>query len=388
MMKNKKIAQIICTFPPYKGGIGNSALQFSELLQKRGAAIVNFTPNYRTRKAEVKTMNVNGIKVKAHFLPPFLKYGNAALLPSLIRLTPKYDIVYLHYPFFGGAEIVWMAKKIFRKKFKLAIHYHMDVKGLSLSAKIFQIPSFLIFNSLFKKAEIITCANIDYIKHSRLKKIYQKNPEKFLEIPFGVDTNKFFPRKKKTNNKITILFVGGLDKAHYFKGVEYLIEAARILKEETTGISWEIHIVGEGELKKYYQNKAKEAGLKDHVHFKGGVDQERLTQEYQESDIFVLPSINKGEAFGMVLLEAMACGTPVIASDLPGVRSVFKNGEQGYTVAPKNARELTEKIKLLINDPEKRRLMGSNALKLVEEKYKPERTGEKLGKMIKKIEQL
>jgi glycosyltransferase involved in cell wall biosynthesis len=380
-----KIAQLVCTLPPYKGGIGNSALQFSELLQKKGIEIINFTPNYSSFKKQLKFIDKRGVKIKTHFLPPLLKYGNAALLPGLIKIMPKYDIVYLHYPFFGGAEMVWLAKNIFRRKFKLVIHYHMDVVGLSLGAKLFQLPSLLIFNSLFKKADAITCANLDYIKHSKLQNIYHKYPEKFSEIPFGVDTNRFFPKKKKDNGKLTILFVGGLDKAHYFKGVEYLIEAARILKKKITGISWKVHIVGEGELKKYYQNKAKEAGLEDYMDFKGGVSQERLTQEYQESDIFVLPSINKGEAFGMVLLEAMACGTPVIASDLPGVRSVFKNGKQGYTVMPKNAQELAEKIKLLIADPEQRQVMGGNALKLVKEEYKLERTGEKLEKMIKKI---
>jgi glycosyltransferase involved in cell wall biosynthesis len=385
-MTKVKIAQLVCTLPPYKGGIGNSALQFAELLQEEGAAVVNFTPNFRSLKTETEVIKKNGTEMEICFLSSLVKYGNAAFPPKLFPLLPKYDIVYLHYPFFGGAEIAWLAKNIFRKKFKLAVHYHMDVRGLSFFAKIFRLPSLLTFNSLFKKAETITCASLDYIAHSDLKKIYQKYPAKFLEIPFGVDTTKFFPKKGKGSNRITILFVGGLDKAHYFKGVEYLIKAAALLKKQKNDLSWRIHIVGEGELKKYYQNKAQTAGLEEYIKFKGGMEESELIQEYQASDIFVLPSINKGEAFGMVLLEAMACQTPVIASDLPGVRSVFEDGEQGYTTKPKNGSDLAEKIRSLIDSPAKRQKMGDNALKLVKEKYELEKVGEKLREMIERIE--
>jgi glycosyltransferase involved in cell wall biosynthesis len=380
-MDRPNIAQVVCSFPPYKGGIGNSAEQFAELLEKNGAKVVNYTPSYTQKSHIISGKN----QLQTHFLRPALKYGNGAFLPQLFRLAPKHDIIYLHYPFFGGAEVIWLTKLLKNKQFKLIIHYHMDVEGLNLPGKLLKMPSDLIFNSLFKRAEIITGASLDYIKHSKLKGIYHRYPSKFREIPFGVDTTKFFPKEKSSRNEIIILFVGGLDKAHYFKGVENLIEAARILKKENAGPSWRIHIVGEGELKEYYRGKAQKAGVKEYIKFKGGVNQQQLKKEYQESDIFVLPSINKGEAFGMVLLEAMACQTPVIASDLPGVRSVFRNGEQGYTVKPNNPPDLAGKIKFLMNSPKKRQEMGDNALKLVKEKYELEKVREKLKEMVEVI---
>ena len=77
-----------------------------------------------------------------------------------------------------------------------------------------------------------------------------------------------------------------------------------------------------------YKKIAKNIGIKKYVNFLGGVNDEELIKNYQKANIFVLPSVNSHEAFGVVLLEALSCGVPVIASNLPGVRSVFKNKEK------------------------------------------------------------
>jgi hypothetical protein len=103
-----KIASIVCAYPPYAGGMGNSAKQINELLSDKHE-IKTFTP-YTTKA--------------------FLRYGHGAFFPQLLWQLKKFDYIYLHYPFFGTAEIVWLFK-IFHKKQKLIIHYHMDVKGLS-----------------------------------------------------------------------------------------------------------------------------------------------------------------------------------------------------------------------------------------------------------------
>lgn len=384
-MKNKKIAQLVCTFPPYKGGIGNIALYFSALLQSKGTEITTYTPNYKNKKNVIKTLNVNNESARTHFLPTLLQYGNAALLPQIFSITRDHDILYLHYPFFGTDILVWITKLIWGKKKKMVLHYHMDVRGLSFPAKFLQFPSKLILSSLLKKADLITCANLDYIRNSNIKKIYSRYPDKFTEVPFGVDVTEFTPSSAQNRTIPTILFAGGLDKAHYFKGVEYLVDAVQLLEESIPQHSWKIHIVGEGELKGYYQERVKEKGLSNRIEFLGSLKKEELIKEYQKSDIFVLPSINKGEAFGIVLLEAMACGTPVIASDLPGVRSVFNNGIEGMATEPKNEKNLAEKIEMLLQDPEKRREMGEKARKLVQEHYTFQKMGDRLEQAFNKI---
>ena len=101
----------------------------------------------------------------------------------------------------------------------------MDVDSSSFLFKILSLPTRIIRNSLFKRADIITYASLDYLKHSDIANIYKKYPAKFKEIPYGVDTDKFSPAIKKDSQIKNILFVGALDKAHYFKGVNILLKA-------------------------------------------------------------------------------------------------------------------------------------------------------------------
>lgn len=374
-MKNKKIAQIVCTYPPYKGGIGNSAFNFGIQIKKAGFKINNLVPNYKKDRKEEDDESGKIIRLK-----PWLKFGNAALVPQLLWKLKNYDVIYLHYPFFGGAEIVWLFK-IFNPKKKLLIHYHHDIVSLSPLAKILSVPGKLIEDSLLKKTKLITCASLDYIENSSIKDIYKKHKDKFVEIPFGVDLEKFKPdSNKKGGGIINILFVGGLDQAHYFKGIDILIEAVSKLEER----NWKLNIVGEGDLKKDYIEKTKKLKLENKINFLGNVTNTELPKKYQEADIFVLPSTNKGEAFGMVLLEALASGVPVIASNLAGVRGVFEDGKQGLICKPRNVDDLKEKLEKLINNKEAREKMSKEARKLAEEKYSWENVKEQLKNILNK----
>ena len=368
--KNKlKIAHIICAFPPYKGGIGQSAYEFNKVLSKHGHRIKTFSPYYPQEKSN----DGNNIRLK-----PWLRYGKGAFTPQLFFRLKKFDLIFFHYPFFGTTEIIWLYKLIFRQK-KLIIHYHMDVINFNLITKILSLPAKLIRYSLFKKANIITCASLDYIKHSDIAKIYKKYPKKFKEIPFGVDTNKFTPAPKKNSQIKNILFVGGLDKAHYFKGLDILFKALSNLKN----INWQLSIVGDGDLKPQYEKQTKELDITNKVNFWGKDSNEKLPEIYRQADLFVLPSINKNEAFGLVLLEAMASGVPVIASALPGVRTVFQDNIQGLLAKPGDSDDLKNKIEKILNNDEKRKQMGLKARKLVLEKYSWEEVGKKLNNIIK-----
>ncbi len=351
--------------------------------------LTGFTPNYSQGKAKISG------KFSVIQLKPFLKYGNGAFVPQLFNHLPQFDIIHLHYPFFGGAEIVWLVKLLYGRKVKLIIHYHMDVESVLFFTKILSWPSRLIRCSLFRKAEAVTCASLDYIEHSKIKNVYYKYKNKFFEVPFGVDIEKFRPAKKGSekrfleplkgsrnlNNLNNILFVGGLDKAHYFKGVDVLLKAVTGLKLS----NWQLNIVGDGDLRPQYEKQAQELGIGQEVNFAGKVNDEQLVRHYQEANVLVLPSINKNEAFGLVLLEAMACSTPVIASNLPGVRSVFQDGIQGLLVESGDADDLKNKIKQIFKNNEKRKQMGLAGRKLVEEKYSWERVGEKLDLLYKRL---
>ena len=119
----------------------------------------------------------------------------------------------------------------------------------------------------------------------------------------------------------------------------------------------------------YYKKLAAELGLNNSVFFHERVSDGELVDFYNYSDCLILPSINRGEAFGLVLLEAMACSRPVITSNLPGVRSVFKNGKHGLLVKPGDTADLAAKIRIILSDREKAAAMGRAGRELVENKY-------------------
>lgn len=362
-----KIAQIVCVYPPYAGGIGTSALKLQKTLSKKHESCV-FTVKSSHGYLDSDIKN-NIIRLK-----PLLKLGHGAILPSLFWKLKKFDYIYFHYPFFGTTIIIWLFKIFYPKK-KLIIHYHMDVYHKSFLFKILSWPEEIIKKSLFKKCEAIISASLDYIKHSQIKNIYKKYPEKFREIPFSVDTKEFRPGEKSERN--IILFVGGLDKAHYFKGVDILIKAV----SKINNIPYELRIAGDGELKNNLITLGQDLKIIDKIKFLGKLDKLDLIKNYQKAKILVLPSINSGEAFGIVLIEAMACGTPVIASNLPGVRSVFENEKSGLLVKAKNIEDLKNKIELILKDEERQKNMSLEAYKLVLEKYSEEIIDEKILKI-------
>lgn len=355
-----KVAHVVCVFPPYRGGIGNVALNYVRYLKKHNLDITVFTPKYNNEK------NVKKEAFQVEYIKPFLKYGKGAFLPQLTKKLCDFDVVHLHYPFFGTSEIVWLAKIIFSKKFKLVIHYHMDVVEPSFLIKILSIPSKLILNSLLKTSDAITCASIDYIKNSNISNFYFKNSDKFHEIPFGVDFDKFKPleKYKSEGEKLKLLFVGGLDKAHYFKGIDVLLKALSGVKDK-----YELNVVGNGDLIESYKETAEKLQITNSVNFLTDLDNDELVKYYQNTDLFILPSINKCEAFGLVLIEAMATGKPVVASNLPGVRSVFKEGEHGYLFETGQSDNLIEVLNKIYLNREKLKNMGEKARGYVLHKY-------------------
>lgn len=358
-----RIAQIVCTYPPYHGGMGRSAFEFSQGLRRLGHQVTVFT----ARKLPA------GDLPDTIYLRPFLFLGNGAVLPQLLRRLREYEVVHIHYPFFGSLEILTIYAFLKPARQRLFLHYHMDVNFRNPFLWLLSWPERLFRPLLFKKVEAITISSRDYAHHSKLRSLFARYESKLVEIPFGVDNHKFHPGCANNETQPKILFVGGLDQAHYFKGLELLFQAL-------VGIDcpYTLEIVGEGDLFDYYQKQALSLGLAKKTVFRGGLDDQDLVRAYQGADILVLPSINRNEAFGLVLLEAMATGTPVIAADLPGVRQVFTDKKQGYYFKTNNCHDLQNKIVNLLSEPKQRAQMGIAGRSLVEEKYAWPRVAKRL----------
>ncbi|MGE5426181.1 MAG: glycosyltransferase family 4 protein [Bacillota bacterium] len=371
-----KIAQIVCAFPPYAGGIGQSAYRLGQILS-REHQVSTFTLAPEEEKIPAAILG----EQKIFYLRPRLRSGHGAFPFSLLfRLLP-YNVVYLHYPFFGADAIIFLLCAL-RPSLRLIVHYHMDTPALPGIKKILSLPSRLFFFRLMRRAEKIIVSSRDYAEHSKLATIASLYPEKIKAVPFGIETDIFHPKNRPEGQSKaaeivdfvtrrfikhgghTLLFVGGLDSAHYFKGLSILIKSLSSLRQPTT-----LHVVGDGDLRPQYEQEAKAAGIEKNVRFLGRLNEEDLIREYQTADLLVLPSINTHEAFGLVLIEAMACGLPVIASNLPGVRSVFRDGRDGYVVEPGDSSDLAAKIELALADDKQRQEMSRSARNYAVEHY-------------------
>lgn len=174
-----------------------------------------------------------------------------------------------------------------------------------------------------------------------------------ISVIFNPVEEKFFNVKKEEICH-RILFVGGIEPR---KGLHVLIDAIKIVKQDIPDVR--LHIVGGIRKKDYFTKiyeKIKEYDLSENVIFKGAVAEEKLIKEYSEAAIFILPS--KEESLGIVLLEAMATETPIIASNIGGIPYIVRDGSNGYLVGFGDYKKMAEYILVLLSDTKKRKAMG------------------------------
>jgi glycosyltransferase involved in cell wall biosynthesis len=358
-----KIAQISATFPPYKGGTGGVCNSYSIELSKLGNEVTVFTSSNKDGKEE----NESDFKVER--FKPLFRIGNAPFIPQLLTIG-KFDIVHLHYPFFFGAELVYILHLLRGQKYFITYHNDVILSGwLGLLMKFYQT---LFMGLVLKNAEKICVTSLDYAKNSDLSN--RVSETKFIEISNGLDLKNFTTelsceelKTKYGYKNDLLLFVGGMDKAHYFKGVDYLLKSLKKLLNQNKSVS--LILIGDGDLKQDYINLSEKLEISKNVIFLGSVSQSKLIEHYKMTDIVILPSINMGEAFGLVLVEGMAHCKPVIASNLPGVRSVVDDNINGLLVKPKDTDDLCSKTKFLLDQKDLRREMGRKGRKKAEYKY-------------------
>jgi len=175
-------------------------------------------------------------------------------------------------------------------------------------------------------------------------------------IPNGIDLKLFSPEvsviDRFVDGKLNILFVGRLEQR---KGLDYLLKAYELVKKEIPNCR--LLVVGPGtRLRRKYEKQVKRRGLED-VHFIGYVKSEELPRYYKTADVFCAPALGH-ESFGIVLLEAMAVGTPVVASNIEGYASVLSHGTEGLLVPPRDIEALASSLISLLKNKQLRKQMG------------------------------
>ncbi|HSD12261.1 MAG TPA: glycosyltransferase family 4 protein, partial [Patescibacteria group bacterium] len=341
----RPIAIVTPTFPPYRGGMGVIAALDARQLAALGFDVHVFTPAADGREDK-------GLPFTMHRLRPLVRYGNAAFVPGVAALAGA--TILLHYPFFGGAEPLAAAKR-YSGKGKLIVTYHMDVVGTGPLAAAFKIHTRWLMPRILRAADRVLVTSRDYAEHGNLAAFAPDAAPKIREMPPAVDVARFAPGPKSeellrrhglAGSDRIVTFVGGLDKAHYFKGIPVLLRA--LSSKDLAGVK--AVIVGGGDLRPGFENEAKALGIAARVVFAGPVSDAELPEYHRLGDVFAFPSVDRSEAFGIAALEAAASGVPVVASDLPGVRTVVVDGDTGWLVEPGDVDDLADRIRVSFID--------------------------------------
>ncbi|MFX1466707.1 MAG: glycosyltransferase family 4 protein, partial [Promethearchaeota archaeon] len=219
---------------------------------------------------------------------------------------------------------------------------------------------------VLKNADSLTSISQD-IKNRAMALVERKD---ITVIPYGVNTDLFNPNKRKNskrkefdwkNSKI-ILSVGRLIKR---KGYEYLLNAIpKVLRDFPESL---FVIVGDGPERTHLTQLINKLEINDNVLFLGNVSNENLPEIYANSDLFILPSLHEG--LGIVYLEAMASGLPIITTNSGGMRDLINSGQTGMLIEPKNSDRIAESINVLLSDEKLARYLANNGRTLVERKY-------------------
>jgi glycosyltransferase involved in cell wall biosynthesis len=264
------------------------------------------------------------------------------------------DLVHIHLPnpwallaYFGS-----------RHRGKLIISYHSDIIRQRTLGKGFE-P---IVKYAMARSSALIAASPNYIDSSPMLRAYR---DRCHVIPYGVAQELYDTPDMAAVNEIRrrygqrlVLSVGRLV---YYKGFDYLIQAMRPVRGN-------LLIIGEGPLRRELEQRAVAEGVRDRVFFLGDID--NPTSFYHAADVFVLASTARSEAFGIVQLEAMACGKPVVNTSLnSGVPFVSLHGQTGLTVQPRDAAALTAAINLLLNDDALRNRYGQAAKLRVQNEF-------------------
>ncbi len=285
-----------------------------------------------------------------------------AFLSATVKAVEDFkpDIIHVHHAF----PLTWAAafiKDTYRINFITTIH-GSELPTLEKDKRYRQQT----YDAMFRTKRIIP--NSGWTKEWFVRLFRGYFHEKCRVIPGGVNIHKFIysdsgynqvDRELGLKGRPMVLFAGKLTK---YKGVEYLVAAAR-------KIHGEVVILGDGPERGRLEEKARQMGLTN-IHFVGhlGAGVKKLVPYYSRADVFVAPSV-WDEPLGLVILESMACQTPVVVTRKGGIPLAVKEGYNGLFVRPRNSSEIVEKVNMLLDDRNLRWRMGQNARKSVEKKF-------------------
>jgi len=352
----------------YPGGVASHITNLDSQLQRLGHDVRVIAPASRA-------VNTFGDR--------FLPIGRPRSLPSsgsIVRITlsvtladhirrvldqEKFDIVHLHEPF-----MPMLCSAVLRFSETVNVGTFHACEGVPGYYFGWPVTPFLIRRRARKLGGRIAVSRpaLEYARHHL--------PGEYEIIPNGVDTRHFnpavLPFEEYRDGKRNLLFVGRLEKR---KGLAYLLRAYARVKKEMPGTR--LIVVGMGtRLRKRYERFVAQHGLQGDVVFKGFVSYDDLARYFRTADVYCSPATGH-ESLGVVLLEGLASGTPVVASDIPGYSTVISNGQDGLLFPPRDSGRLADCLLQVLNDRDLSARLSAAGLKTAAS-YAWERVGERV----------
>lgn len=372
------VLQLNKAYYPHIGGMETVVQLLSEgLHSKPGVDVEVLVCNDRTKTVkklvgglQVKYAGSYGTLFSCHLSPSF---------PFLLARTGA-DIVHAHMPFpLGEISLVTLAALGRQPYQHLMVWWHGDT-----TRHQWLLPAYrTLVARVLDTADRIFVATPHHISSSTFLRRYAS---KCVVVPYGLplSTYRSTPtvegRVKRNLQKYgsqMILFVGRLV---YYKGIQYLIEAMSQTDRGT------LVLVGEGPLEAKLRDQVKHLDIEERVVFLPTVSHDELVALYHSCELFVLPSTRVSEGFGIVQVEAMACGKPVVTTDLPtGVTYVNQAGKTGLVVPRRSPGRLAEAIQCLLTDRETRMHLGAYAKSRVEREFSQEIMTERVLKVYREV---
>jgi len=367
-----RVLIVLTYYQPYTSGLTLYAVRKAKALVGLGHDVTILTSRFDESLPEEEIDDgVHIIRVPVAF-----RLSKGVVMPKLALMAWKWikwsDVVNLHLPQIDAALISLLAK--LRRK-PIVITYHCDLtlpKGLI--HKTAERVSHLLDHLSAALANVIVHNTRDYAENSPFLKRYLKKlrvvpPPIIVEPVSEVAVNRFLKKYEIQPDEKVIGMVARLAAE---KGVEYLLEALpEVLlsypKVRVIYVGEYKHVLGEEAYRDKMLPLADKMGK--HWNFIGRLSEQEKAIFYQRCDVVVVPSINSTESFGMVQVEAMICGTPVIASDLPGVRQPVKSTGMGKIVAVKDATSLANAIIEQLHDDQQ---PNASLLQQIKEAYAPQ----------------
>jgi len=369
-----KVLEINKFFPPHIGGIEKVVKDIADFLGK----VIDLRVLVCSDKHSQPHIRGNVYKVVvAPTLFVWMSMPVSLMFPLYLRrMVSDVDIVHFHLPFpLGVVSYILFCRK---SGHRLVVSWYSDI----VRQKVFLAVYGWFLKLFLKRADAVIVPAPGVVKSSAFLPKFRSKCE---VIPIGIDIKRFelsdgdvaeVDKIRMLWGKKIVLFVGRLV---YYKGVDVLIESMK-------NVGAVLLIVGNGPLEGKYREMIKELGLEGKVSILTDVDDTKLPYYYHACDVFVLPSVEKSEAYGIVQLEAMACRKPVVSTSLPtGVTFVNRDGVTGFVVPVRDPEKLAEAINTLMENPDLRKKYGENARRLVEKEFTLEVMNKRILNLYEKV---